>query len=61
MLLYQILVYIIHGKIQNVHIITVNLQCEFQRGMKNLNYLTDHILNQIFKVISSISLKNMKQ
>ena len=32
-----------------------------KHGTKSLNYLTDQILYQIFKIISSISLKNMKQ
>ena len=32
-----------------------------KHGMKNLNYLMDHILYQIFKTILSISLKNMTQ
>ena len=31
------------------------------RGMKNLNYLMDHILYQIFQIISSTLSKNMKQ
>ena len=30
---------------------------ETWNGMKNLNYLTDHILYQIFKIILNISLK----
>ena len=34
---------------------------QLQRGTKNLNYLTDHILYQIFKIIRIISFKNMKQ
>ena len=29
--------------------------------MKNLNYLTDHILYQIFKIILSISKRNMQK
>ena len=32
-----------------------------QRGTKNLNFLTYHILYQMVKIISSISSKNMKQ
>ena len=31
-----------------------------QRRMKNLNYVIGHILYQIFKIILSISSKNMK-
>ena len=42
------------------HVITINFKYQLQRGMKKLNYLMDHILYQIFNIISSISLKNMK-
>ena len=31
-----------------------------QNGVKNLNYLVGHILYHVFKTISNISLKNMK-
>ena len=31
----------------------MNLKYEIQRGMVNLNYVTDHILYQILKVILS--------
>ena len=41
MFLYQILAYIIHGKIQKGHIRTINLKYQLQYGMKNLNYLID--------------------
>ena len=33
---------------------TINLKYQLQRGMTNLNYLTDHILYQIFQIILSI-------
>ena len=33
------------------HIRTTNLKCQLQHGMKNLNYLMDHILYEIFKFI----------
>ena len=36
------------------HTITINLKYLHQHGMINLNYLMDHILYQIFKIISSI-------
>ena len=36
---------------------TINLKFQLQHGMENLNYLTDHILYQIFKIILNISLK----
>ena len=52
MLLYQILEYTIHGKI--------NLKYHLLRGLKKLNYLMDHILYQIFKITSSILSKNIK-
>ena len=32
----------------------INLKYQLQRGMTNLNYLTDHILYQIFQIILSI-------
>ena len=43
------------------HTETINLKYQFQNGTKNLKYLMDHILYQIFKIILSISSKNMKQ
>ena len=54
MLLYQILAYTIHEKIEKSHIRTINLKYQLQHEMKNLNYLMDHILYQIFKIILSI-------
>ena len=42
-------------------IITINLKLQLQYRMKHLNYLTDHILYQMFKIILSISLKKVKQ
>ena len=35
----------------------INLQYQLRHGMKNLNYLMDHILYQIFKITLNISLK----
>ena len=52
MLLYQILAHPIHGKI---HQRTINLKYQLQHRMKNLNYLMDHILYQMFKIILSVS------
>ena len=43
-LLYQILVFSIHGKMQKSHIRIINLKYQLQHGMKNLNYLMDHVL-----------------
>ena len=51
MLLYQILAYTVHGKIQKCRSKTINLKYQHQDGMKNLNYLMDHILYQIVKSI----------
>ena len=55
MLLYQILACTIHGKISKSHTKTINLKYQLPRGMKNLNYLMDHILHKIFKIILNIS------
>ena len=61
MLLYQLLACTTHGKIQKSHKNTVNLKYQLRGEMKNLNYLMDRILNQTFKIILSILLKNMKK
>ena len=53
-LLYQILVFITHGKTSKAHLITMNLKYQLQHGMINLIYLMDHILYQIFKIILNI-------
>ena len=45
---------IIHGKISKSHIRIINWKYQLQHRMKNLNYLMDHILYQIFKVILNI-------
>ena len=58
MLLYQILVYIIHGKIQKNHIITISLKYQLKGETKNLNYLTDRILYKTLKTIPSVLLKS---
>ena len=44
MLLYQILRFTIHGKIQKIHTNIINLKYQLQIGMKNLNCLMNHIL-----------------
>ena len=51
---YQILVFIIHRKTYKNHTTTINVKYQLQHGMINLNYLVDHILYQIFKIILSI-------
>ena len=45
-LLYQILVFHIHGKTSKIFIKTTDLKFRLQNGMKNLNCLMDHILYQ---------------
>ena len=42
-------------KIYKRRIKTINLRFQLQHGMKNLNYLMDYILYQIFKIILNIS------
>ena len=39
---------------KNSHVRTINLKYLLQHGMKNLNYLMDHIPYQIFKIIYNI-------
>ena len=50
-------VFITRGKTLNLHITATNLIYLLQRGMTNLIYLMDHILNQIFKIILSFFFK----
>ena len=57
MLLYQILAYAIHGKIEKIHIWTINLKNQLQHGVESLNYPMDHILCRIFKIVYSIHLQ----
>ena len=61
MFLYQILACTAHGKIYKNHTKAINLKYQLQREMINLNYLTDHILYQIFKIILIMSTKNMEK
>ena len=58
-MLYQILVFTMHGKTQKAHTITINLKYQLQHGMINLNYLMGHILYQIFKAILSTFKKSI--
>ena len=39
----------------------MNLKQHVRDGMKNLNYLIDHILYQIFKITLNISCKDVRQ
>ena len=60
MLLYQTLTFTIHREIKSTishisHIKVLNLKYQLQHGIKNLNYLMDYILYQIFKIILNIS------
>ena len=54
-LLYQIIAYTIHGQILESHTKIINLKYQFRLIIKNLNYLIDHILYQIFRIILNIS------
>ena len=51
----------IRRKTQKSHTKTIDLKYQLQRGMKNLNYLMDHIFYQISKVVLSILSKNIKK
>ena len=59
MLLYQTLAFTVHGKMLKSHRKMINLKYQPQHGIKNVNYLMDHIVYQIFKIILNISLKNI--
>ena len=61
MLLYQISASAEHEKIYKSLAQTRNLKYQCQLGMINSNYLMNYILYQIFRIILSISAKNMKQ
>ena len=49
-LLYQILAFIICKKMCKSRITIINLKFQLQRGKRNLNYLVDHILYQMYKI-----------
>ena len=56
MLLYQILACIIRDKLlKKSYTKTMSLKHHLQHGMKNLIYLRDNILYQMFKIILNIS------
>ena len=55
MLLYQTLAFIINEIIQKSHKKIIKLEYKLRHGMKNLNYLMDHMLYQLFKIILNIS------
>ena len=50
----SILAFTIYGKIFKKHVRAINLKYHLQHGMKNLNYLMDHIIYQVFKIILNI-------
>ena len=52
MLLYQILASTVHGKYRKSHTETIKLKYLPLRGVLNSIYLMDHILHQIFLIIS---------
>ena len=60
-LLYQILAFTIHGNTLTKSYKNKKLKISAQHGNKNLNYLMDHILYQIFKIILYIFLKSMEK
>ena len=61
MLFYQTLAFTIYGKIytkksnNKSQTKTMNLKYQLQHGMKNFNYLMDHILYKILKITLNIS------
>ena len=61
MLLYQILAFTITGKMQKSHTKIINLKYQLRHEIKSLNYLINHSLYQISKIIFNISYKNMKK
>ena len=42
-------------KYKKVYIRIINLKYQLQHGTKNLNYLMDHVLYQIFMIILNMS------
>ena len=50
----SILTFTIHGKIWKRHTKIISLNYQPKHGTKNLIYLMDHILYQIFKIILNI-------
>ena len=58
MLLYQIKASTVHIKIYRSLTKVMTFKYKHQHGMINLNFVMDHILYQIFKIILIISSKN---
>ena len=59
-LLYQTVASTIHQKKKKSPRRTINLKYKLEHGMKNLSYLVDFILYQIFKIILNIPLKGQR-
>ena len=51
---YQILVFTVHEKTLKNRIKAIDLKFLLQHGMKNLNYLMNHVFYKIFKMIFNI-------
>ena len=51
----------IYYTLENIksYIRTISLKFQLQHGMKNLDYLMDHILYQIYKIILNICWRSM--
>ena len=52
------LLFTMHKQINKINIKTINLNYQSHNKIKNMNYLIDHILYHIFKIILSIPLKH---
>ena len=52
---YQILAFTIHEKKKKKSYKIINFKYQLRHGVNSLNYLMDHILYQIFKIIFNIS------
>ena len=48
-------------KYKKSHIRIINLRYQIQHDMKNLNYVMDDILYQVFKIIFNIYLKSIEK
>ena len=51
----NLILYILYMENIKSHAKTINLKHQLRRGMKNFDYLTDHILYQILKIILNMS------
>ena len=60
-LLYQVIVFITHGKTLKNCITIINSKYLLQNGMMNLKYQIHHILYQIFNIILTIFKKKHQE